>query len=104
MSRNTPCVEGCCGPMFRVISRWPLSGSSAPGISVCTVASLARAAVLRPQMRRGVDRLRLPLGAGAQMVHHHVAVVDLVVLAQRVAREVVSQQDAPQIGMPDELN
>src|SRR5574341_1805260 len=63
--RSTPCVEGCCGPMFRIIT------------PSCVVS------------RTGVG-VRWDMSAVA---------LDGIILAQRVALQVLGHEQAAQVGM-----
>src|ERR1039457_5001278 len=75
--RSTPCVEGCCGPMFRLMLRGfaPLAATAADsGIGVATV-SLTFVPVSNPVARYAV------------------------ILAQRMPFPIVGQHDAPQTRM-----
>src|SRR4051794_33701166 len=94
ISRNTPCVLGCCGPMLRVSSFGfePASRTSIATPSDTTEALLAG------------NRAFLPFGTIFQVVHEHVLVVERPVLAERVAREALLQQDPAQVRMPEELD
>src|SRR5215472_1488093 len=88
-TRSTPCVDGCCGPMFR-------TSSSAPK-SVCGF-SPAPVMVL----------LAMPVTAWSSLPAFNAQVLlypadilldDVVVLAERIALPLVGQKDARQIGM-----
>src|SRR5216683_7620942 len=70
-TRNTPCVEGCWGPMLRtmVFSR---------PVAVCTV--------VMAQVRSSQNR------KSARALHG-------IILAERIAFPIVGQQHAPQIGV-----
>src|SRR5215471_13249196 len=83
-TRSTPCVEGCCGPMFRVM------------VSLRTVLDLLRLEVR--ERRRGQDAMRRVVR------ERHLFVAERRVLAQRPADPVLGQQNAAQIGMPGELD
>src|SRR5438093_7452646 len=91
-SRNTPCVDGCCGPMLTVSSsrfsrsanvppNWvPRPDMSSKGVPAGVVRSVA---AIRLARDGEVDGLRAErLGA-----------------AQRVAAPVVGQHDPPQVGV-----
>src|SRR5262245_32305131 len=83
-TRSTPCVEGCCGPMFRVM------------VSVRTVLDLLGGELLQ----RGGGN-----GARRRVVgERHFLVAERRVLAQRPAHPVLGQQDARESGMPGELD
>src|SRR5580700_11036918 len=75
ITRNTPCVDGCCGPMFRTIV-------CASPVGVSTVVVIGHAALFA-KLLRGTSSV--PLGR--------------IVLAQRVPFPIVRHQDAPQIRM-----
>src|SRR5947209_7669728 len=80
ITRSTPCVEGCCGPMLRTSS-----------VESRNVAS-------------GIEGL---LAAFDIQVFPHPPVVLLknpVVLAQRVSLPLFGQQDAPHVGVAGELD
>src|SRR5947199_10649585 len=84
--RSTPCVEGCCGPMLRVMS----SVESPPSAcGRCTSTSKP----VRPILRR----LQEAFARGRDAV---VLLGLDEVLAQRVARPVLRHEDAAEIGMP----
>src|SRR5271154_1496507 len=87
-TRSTPCVEGCCGPMLRIIS-------SAPNTVV--VISLVWPFVIL--FRRLAARLLAALDAQVFAHPGRVLFQDVVILAQRVALPFVGQQDAFQIRM-----
>src|SRR6516165_5949330 len=78
ITRSTPCVEGCCGPM--------LSTSS---VESRNVASGMLLSALYPQV-----------------VFHPVLILlqDGIVLAQRMTLPVLRHQDAPQIGVAGEFD
>src|SRR5579872_1534138 len=80
MMRRTPCVEGCCGPMLRVIRRGAagFSGSTAGACSVATESS---------------SRGRLLIWVTVLVAVHRI------ILAQRVAFPVERHQDPHQIRM-----
>src|ERR1017187_6473696 len=80
--RSTPCVEGCCGPMFRLMLRGfaPLAATAADsGIGVATV-SLTFVPASNPIARYAV------------------------ILAQRMPFPIVRQHDTPQIRMVPEAH
>src|SRR5881409_2777741 len=78
-TRSTPCVEGCCGPMFRVM------------VSVRTVFHL---------LRRELLEIRIGHGAIGRVVdERHLLIAERRILAQRPAFPGLGQQDARQIGM-----
>src|SRR3954462_11003359 len=93
MRRNPPCVLGCCGPILSVIS----FGESDSRISMATPSDTAEALL-------AAGRRVLALGAVLQMLDQDVLVVKRPVLAERVAGEVVVQQDAAQVRVPHELD
>src|SRR5215469_11653597 len=88
-TRSTPCVDGCCGPMFRM-------SSSAPS-SVCCFSPVP--AMVLP----ATPVIACPLLAAfkAQVFFHPAGILldDVVVLPQRIPLPIVRQQDARQIGM-----
>src|SRR5271168_3695010 len=92
-TRSTPCVDGCCGPMFKIIS-------SAPSTVVSTFES--------PLVRVSVIFCFAPLlpAFDSQVLAHpgRVLLQNVVILAQRIAFPLVRQQDALQIRMPFENN
>src|SRR5258708_15433375 len=80
MTRSTPCVEGCCGPMLRTNS------------------------VESRKVESGIPK---SLAAFDSQVFLHPALVLLensVVFAQREALPLVGQQDAPHVGVPREFD
>src|ERR1035441_1388293 len=78
--RSTPCVEGCCGPMFRVRLRgFALTASSGSGMTGVTV-SLTFVPASNPIARYAV------------------------ILAQRMPFPIVRQHDTPQIRMVPEAH
>src|SRR5215471_21235391 len=83
-TRSTPCVEGCCGPMFSVM------------VSLRTVFHL-----LRLEAR---ERRRRDLAARRVVRERHFLVAERRILAQRPAHPVLGQQDAARIGMPGEFD
>src|SRR6476646_4989794 len=83
-TRSTPWVEGCCGPMFKVM------------VSVRTDLHLPGVELL--QFRRGH-------GARGRVVRErHLFVAERRILAQRPAHPVLGQENARQLGMPGELD
>src|SRR5690554_5601227 len=102
-SRNTPCVEGCCGPMFRtngsvgVVTLVPLPGRRAARLAVAVevqlVVDVEDAVRVLPVLERE------PLQAGGLAVHHAQPV-----LAQRVAGEALPQQQAAQVRVSGETD
>src|SRR6516225_12242082 len=81
-TRSTPWVEGCWGPMLRVI------------VSLRTIGHLAGRELLELGRRRLAPRR--VVGEG------HFLVAERRVLAQRPAHPVLGQQDAGEVGMPGE--
>src|SRR5207248_7725783 len=95
MKRMTPWVDGCCGPMFSVISS-PLSYAK--------MISLIFHRLLLVLGGRLVEDGQQLQRVGARRRHAAVRLGLLVVLAQRMADPVVGQHDAPQVGMADVLD
>src|SRR4051812_14380201 len=93
MRRNTPCVLGCWGPMLSVISL----GESDSRISMATPSDTA-------EFLLAAGRRILALGAVLQVLDQNVLVVERPVLAKRVARESVLEEDPAQVRVPDELD
>src|SRR5689334_14484914 len=87
-TRSTPCVDGCCGPIFR-------TSSSAPS-SVCCFSP---ASVM-------VSLATLLPAFNPQVFLHPRCILldDVVVLAQWITLPLVRQQDARQIGVPGKNN
>src|SRR5882762_10596960 len=85
--RSTPCVEGCCGPMLRVMSSVARPPSR---VSRCTSTS-------NPARPISASRLQQALPRGRDAV---VLLGLDEVLAQRVSRPVLRHEDAAEIGMP----
>src|SRR5678815_3387741 len=83
-TRSTPCVDGCCGPMLRVM------------VSVRTVSHLLRLELL--QLGRGLRAVRRVVR------ERDLFVAERGILAQRPAHPVLGQQDAGQVGVPGELD
>src|SRR5262249_61809838 len=80
ITRSTPCVDGCCGPMLRTSS-----------VESRNVAS-------------GMDGL---LAAFDIQIFPHPAIVLLnqaVLLTQRESLPLLGQQDTPHVGVPGELD
>ncbi len=73
-SRSTPCVDGCCGPMFRTMRRGRLR--LLPRLPVTPGTARCRSC-LNPRPR------------------------DRIILAQRVSFPIVRHHDAAQVGMPE---
>src|ERR1700693_2143117 len=74
ITRSTPCVDGCCGPMLRTI--------------VCAAPAAVSIVVVIAQ---------IPQRGSAIPLHW-------VIRAQRMSLPFVRHQDAPQIGMPFETD
>src|SRR6266568_104500 len=83
-TRSTPWVEGCWGPMLRVM------------VSVCTVLHLLRRELF--EGRRGQAAPRGVVG------ERDLLVAERGVLAERPADPVLGEQDAGQVGMAGELD
>src|SRR5947199_1772936 len=49
-SRNTPCVDGCCGPMFRIIVRSCAGSSSGVGLRCAILAISLHWVILTERM------------------------------------------------------
>src|SRR5580765_6957527 len=78
-TRSTPCVDGCCGPMFRVM------------VSVRTVSHLL-----------GRELLEIRIGhraVGRVVRERDFLVAERRILAERPAFPGLGQQDAREIGM-----
>src|SRR5262245_19738968 len=89
MMRTVPCIAGCDGPMLTVISSW--------GSSVSTSRS---AESLRPRTR--VLRSAMTSSRSLEQVRaadQRLPLFLRVVLAQRVADELLVHVDPPQIGV-----
>ena len=123
MSRSTPCVLGCCGPMLMIIV-WSSSGSLAGGRRArpprprsCAARRRPRAAA-RPR-RQLAARLAAPGRPRTVWRDQSTVIVaspsltsrslnctgmraDLVVLAQRVALPVLGHEDAREVGVVGE--
>src|SRR5688572_26496716 len=87
MNRITPWVDGCCGPMLRVISS---PAASARTMSLTSSCLLLRLVVADQQLER------------RRAARRHAAVLGglAVVLAHRMADPVVRHQQAPQVRVP----
>src|SRR4051794_2983241 len=84
-SRSTPCVDGCCGPMFRVsVSVAPIGYRPSFGAGG---SSAARNEMLLNNFLHVVVQDHRPLPH------------DGVVLAERVTIPIVRQLDAAEVGM-----
>src|SRR5689334_23482812 len=81
ITRSTPCVDGCCGPMLRT-SSVESKNVVASGIP-CSLAAFDIQVFLHPPVVLRQDR---------------------IVLAQRIPRPLLGQQDAPHVGVPGEFN
>src|SRR5438045_7253782 len=81
-TRSTPCVDGCCGPMLRVI------------VSLRTVADPLRSQFLEPRRR-----YRAP---GRVVRERHLLVSERRVLPERPAHPVLGEQDPGEVGMAGE--
>src|ERR1700722_1448292 len=92
-TRSTPWVEGCCGPMFKIIS-------SAPRTVVLTLeSSVVRGSLIyigRPSLT--VHSLTT---LDAQVLANPIGILfqNVVILAQRVALPFVGHQNARQVRM-----
>src|SRR5208283_1180023 len=80
MTRSTPCVEGCCGPMLRTSS---VESRKVESGIVASLAAFNAQAFLHPAL---------------------VLLNNGVVLAQRMALPFFGHQDAPHIRVPGELD
>src|SRR5512140_3397973 len=78
ITRSTPCVEGCCGPMFRTSS-----------VESRKVASGILLPALNPQVLLDPDLVLLQ---------------DRVVLAERVTPPSIRHEDAAHVGVTGELD
>src|SRR5271156_4715428 len=89
-TRSTPCVEGCCGPMLRIISSAPSTVVSISAVELCRVGSM-----------------QILLAAINSQVFFHPGLIlrqDVVVLAQRISHPLFGQQHAAQIRMAVKAN
>src|SRR5512144_227437 len=94
--RKTPCVEGCCGPMF---SRM-VSPSMARFETRCLISSkLTDCSCVMPSLL-GVRLTHVDLVEVESELR--LLVTERVILAQRIALPVVRHQDAAQVRMPFE--
>src|SRR5665648_1189880 len=89
--RSTPCVLGCCGPMLTTTSLKARPSTSEPSPRAVD-SSIRRSASLTASSGSGVANW-----LGIRVVLRRVDVV----FAQRVADEVVLEQDAAQVGMTE---
>src|SRR5438093_13178375 len=88
--RSTPCVEGCCGPMLRV-----MSSVERPPSACARCTSTSNPA--RPMGVLGRLQQALPRGRDA------VILLGLdEVLAERMARPILRHEDAAEVGLPVE--
>src|SRR5678816_2393615 len=106
--RTVPCIAGCDGPMLIVIS----SGGSSCSVSPRSCASLrpstsclsdvrSRGAAMSVLLlRRALDRVDRQVVAA----HQRLALLLRVVLAQRVADELLVEVDATEIGVAVEAD
>src|SRR5712692_5139907 len=83
-TRSTPWVEGCCGPMLRVM------------VSVRTELHLPR--IQLPELGCRLHATRRVVG------ERDLLVAERGVLAQRPAHPVLGKQDACEVGVPGELD
>src|SRR4029077_11656920 len=81
-TRSTPCVEGCCGPMLRVM------------VSVRTVSHLLGRELLEVGIRF--------LAIGRVVGERHLLIAEGRILAQRPPHPLLGKQNAGQIGMAGE--
>src|SRR5579863_3139616 len=80
-TRNTPCVDGCCGPMFRIMVRsWP---GSSTGVGVRWAIFIQRAGTQQSGLAVALHR---------------------VIFAQGMAFPILWHQNAPQVRMARETN
>src|SRR5664280_2577498 len=92
--RSTPCVDGCWGPMLTTTSLKARPSTSEPSPRA-VASSMRRSASLTASSGSGVSNC-----SNMRMVLDEVDVV----LAQRVTDEIVLEQDAAQVGMPEVLD
>src|SRR5919202_5225712 len=99
-SRNTPCVDGCCGPRFNVSRPSPTSSTSPPGSTASNrVSPRSRSSIgVETREESVIAQLR------HQLAHGHVVEVGLVVLAHGEADKVVRQQDLAQVRVAEEAD
>src|SRR5262245_14886997 len=90
-NRSTPCVEGCCGPIERVMSsvtRPP------PSSARCTSTSNPARLIASSRLQQALPGRR-----------NAVVLLGLdEVLAERMARPVLRHEDAPEIGVAFEAH
>src|SRR5690242_7178863 len=79
MTRSTPCVDGCCGPIFRTSSVESKNVASGMG----SLTAFDTQVLLYPSVILRQNR---------------------IILAQRIARPLLGQQDAPHVRMSGELD
>src|SRR3984957_15922470 len=97
-TRSTPCVEGCCGPMFKIIS-------SAPRTVVLTLESSVMRGSLIYIGRSSLTTHELTAHSltalDAQVLANPIGVLfqNVVILAQRVALPFVGHQNTGQVRM-----
>src|SRR5580658_7067758 len=82
-TRSTPCVEGCCGPMLRIISSAPSTVVSISAVGLCRVSSM--------------KSLLTAIDSQVFFYPRLILSQDVVVLAQRIAHPFFRQQHAAQI-------
>src|SRR6185312_8474310 len=89
LTRRTPCVEGCCGPIFRMISSAPRTV-----VSACVANGMRWSAIV------------LLSAFNAQVFTHPGGILrqNVIILAKRVSLPFIGHQDALQFGMPLEYH
>src|SRR5437867_292970 len=80
MTRNTPCVDGCCGPM------------------------LSTSSVESKKVDSGIPRLLAAFDVQVLLHPSYILSQNRIVFAQRVPHPLFRQQDAAHIGMTRELD
>src|SRR5919201_418581 len=105
-SRNTPCVDGCCGPRFKVRRPSPTSSTRPPGSTASKMVSPRSfsSRSLSDVGTRGLRSVSAIAQLRDQLAHGDVVEVGLVVLAHREPDKVVGQQDLAQVRMAQEAN
>src|SRR4029453_233602 len=122
MSRSTPCVDGCCGPMLRIIV-WSSEGSSSAiaatsASDIRRTAPTSRISSAAPAPWRGAsswDPSDVRMAASVEAVvtaspgvlhalELHGDRTHGMVLAQREPVPVLRHQDAGQVGVARELD
>src|SRR6266851_6933369 len=112
MSRNTPCVLGCCGPRLSVI-RVPPTSSRTPEASTSSKMVSPSSALregARPEINVSAMVVFFAWDASPsvrlvdKLLDGNVVVVRFVVASHGEADEVVGQQDAAQIGVAEEAD